>query len=452
MDDGTLASLSIAGDASIPGIAGLSSVAASIRGPGRASAAIVRLRDVARVERGAANYNQSSTFDGNPTVGLGVFQLPGTNALDVADAVRKKMEELKTRFPDGIDYVIGYDTTPFIRESVMDVVTTMLEAVALVALVVLIFLQDWKAMILPMIDVPVSIIGTFAVMSMVGFSLNNISLFGLVLAVGIVVDDAIVVLENIERMLAKGYDVRTATIKAMDEVTGPIVAVALVLCAVFVPCAFIGGITGQFFRQFAVTIAVSTVISAINAITMTPSRAVLIFKTEQDAGGHVHRREALPWWFFGLVGGFLTWSLGPKYLAGYFGIPAGVAAHSSGETVWWMPWAIHAAWFAPGLLLGGLLGWLIIRPVNAVLGLLFRGFNGVFDWLTSGYAWSIGKLMRLSFIVVLVYGGLLVLTWWSFLKLPTGFIPQQDQGRLIVTIQLPDSSSRNALRQRKKDR
>lgn len=441
LDDGTLASLSISGDSSIPGSSGLSSVAASIRGPGRASTAIVRLRDVARVERGAANYNQSSTFDGKPTVGLGVYQLPGTNALDVADAVRKKMEELKTRFPEGLDYIIGYDTTPYIRESVMDVVTTMLEAVALVALVVLVFLQDWKAMILPMIDVPVSIIGTFAVMSMVGFSLNNISLFGLVLAVGIVVDDAIVVLENIERMLAKGYDVRTATIKAMGEVTGPIVAVALVLCAVFVPCAFISGITGQFFRQFAVTIAVSTVISAINAITMTPSRAVLIFKTEQDAGGHVHKREALPWWFFALVGGFLTWSLGPKYLAGHFGIPVVATASSSAGTVWWMPWVIHAAWFTPGLLAGGLLGWLIIRPVNAVLGWLFRGFNGLFDWLTSGYAWSIGKLMRLSFIVVLAYGGLLVLTWWSFLKAPTGFIPQQDMGRLIVTIQLPDSSS-----------
>ncbi len=155
----------------------------------------------------------------------------------------------------------------------------------LVGLVVLFFLQDWRAMILPLIDVPVSIIGTFAVMAALGFSLNNISLFGLVLAIGIVVDDAIVVLENIERQMAKGYDPRTATIKAMDEVTGPIIAVALVLCAVFVPCAFISGITGQFFRQFAVTIAVSTVISAVNALTMTPSRAVLIFKTDEGGKG-----------------------------------------------------------------------------------------------------------------------------------------------------------------------
>ena len=241
------------------------------RPPPQPAPGIIRLRDLARIELGAQNYNQSCTFDGRPSVGLGVYQLPGTNALDVADLVREKMEELKTRFPDGLDYAIGYDTTPYIRESVNDVVKTLLEAIALVGLVVLVFLQDWRAMILPLIDVPVSLIGTFAAMAALGFSLNNISLFGLVLAIGIVVDDAIVVLENIERMMARGMDARTATIKAMDEVTGPIIAVSLVLCAVFVPCAFISGITGQFFHQFAVTIAVSTLISAVNAITMTPS-------------------------------------------------------------------------------------------------------------------------------------------------------------------------------------
>src|SRR5204862_406430 len=192
-----------------------------------------------------------------------------------------KMKELQARFPKDLEYRIVYDTTPFIRESVDEVFYTLRDAVILVAIVVLLFLQDWRAMILPMIDVPVSIIGTFAVMGLLGFSLNNVSLFGLVLAIGIVVDDAIVVLENIERLMAKGLDARTATIKAMEEVTGPIVAVGLVLCAVFVPCALLGGITGQFFRQFAVTISVSTLISAINAITMTPSRAVLIFKAQE---------------------------------------------------------------------------------------------------------------------------------------------------------------------------
>ena len=195
--------------------------------------------------------------------------------------MRAKMEELKRAFPDGVDYAIAYDTTPYIRDSIADVNKTLFEAVAVVGLVVLFFLQDWRAMVLPMIDVPVSLIGTFAVMAAFGFSLNNISLFGLVLTIGIVVDDAIVVLENIERQMANGLDPRTATLKAMEEVTGPIMAVGLVLCAVFVPCAFIRGITGQFFRQFAVTITVSTVISAINAITMTPSRAVLIFKADQ---------------------------------------------------------------------------------------------------------------------------------------------------------------------------
>src|SRR5581483_3134639 len=200
--------------------------------------------------------------------------------------------------------------------SVADVFKTLRDAVILVAIVVLLFLQDWKAMILPMIDVPVSLIGTFAVMAALGYSLNNLTLFGLVLAIGIVVDDAIVVLENIERQIAAGYDPRTATVKAMQEITGPVIAITLVLAAVFVPCCFLGGISGQFFRQFAVTIAVSTIISAVNAITMTPSRAVLIFKAEESTPGHQYQKEALPWWFFAIVGGLITASLLPRYLAG----------------------------------------------------------------------------------------------------------------------------------------
>jgi multidrug efflux pump subunit AcrB len=432
---GSTASSSTTGSTpSLASVIGTSAGMIPDRGPGRPSASVVRLRDVARIELGAQNYNQSCRFDGHPAVGLSVYQLPGTNALDVADAVRSKMEELKTRFPDGVAYEIGYDTTPFIRESVQDVVTTMLEAVALVGLVVLVFLQDWRAMILPMIDVPVSIIGTFAVMAAVGFSLNNISLFGLVLAIGIVVDDAIVVLENIERMLARGFDVRTATIKAMDEVTGPIVAVALVLCAVFVPCAFISGITGHFFRQFAVTISVSTVISAINAITMTPSRAVVLFKKEGNAA-HEHQREALPWWIFAIAGGLLTFWFGPRLalaVGGRIPFPDGKSAILSLQSL---------ILFAPGALVGGLVGWFIIRPVNAVLGWLFRGFNHGFDGMSGIYSRSVGRLLRLSVIVLPVYCGLLALTYWVFQKAPTGFIPQQDQGRLLVNVQLPDSSS-----------
>ena len=199
------------------------------------STGIVRLRDVASIELGAANYSQYSTFDYHTAVGVNVFQLPGTNALDVSDAVKRRIKELEPGFPPWLKYEIGYDTTPFIRESIADVIRTLFEAIVIVGLVVLVFLQDWRAMILPMIDVPVSLIGTFAVMALLGYSLNNISLFGLVLAIGIVVDDAIVVLENIERQMAQGLDARSATIKAMEEITGPILAITLVLCAVFVP-------------------------------------------------------------------------------------------------------------------------------------------------------------------------------------------------------------------------
>src|SRR5262249_19464998 len=205
-----------------------------------------------------------SRLDGKPSVGLTVFQLPGTNALETADRVKGKMRELEARFPDHLRYAIVYDTTPFIRESVNEVFTTLREAIILVAIVVLLFLQDWKAVMLPLIDVGVALVGTFAVMKLLGFSLNNLTLFGLVLAIGIVVDDAIVVLENIERWLDKGLPIREATIKAMGEITGPIVAITLVLCAVFLPSAFLGGITGQFFRQFALTIGASMIISAIN--------------------------------------------------------------------------------------------------------------------------------------------------------------------------------------------
>ena len=403
-------------------------------GPPSPTDAVVRIRDIARVELGAQNYNQSCTFDGHPSVGLSIYQLPGTNALDVAERVQARMKELKSRFPEGVDYSTAYDTTPFIRESVSDVFTTLLEAVALVGIVVLVFLQDWKAMILPMIDVPVSLIGTFAVMAALGFSLNNISLFGLVLAIGIVVDDAIVVLENIERLMATGLDVRAATIQAMDEVTGPIMAVALVLSAVFVPCAFIGGITGQFFRQFAVTISVSTIISAINAVTMTPSRAVMIFKTEEGEK-HEDKRQALPWWSFVVVGGLFTVGLSSRLLEM---TSLAIQAEEILPANWHLQWAF---WFIPGAVAGGVVGRLLIRPVNSLLGWLFGGFNRGFDAVTHVYGWVVGKLLHLSLVVLLVYGGLLLSTYWIFQKAPTGFIPQQDQGRLIVNIQLPDSAS-----------
>src|SRR5262245_47344256 len=209
------------------------------------------------VELGAKNYDVNSYLDGEPSVTLATFQLPGSNALNTAKAIRAKMEELKGRFPQGMDYHIYYDTTVFVKESINSVIHTLIEAFVLVFIVVLVFLQNWRATIIPMIAVPVSLVGTCAVMSLLGFSLNNLSLFGLVLAIGIVVDDAIVVVENVERWLAAGLSPRDASRKAMEEVTGPVIAISLVLCSVFVPTAFMAGISGQFFKQFALTIAAS---------------------------------------------------------------------------------------------------------------------------------------------------------------------------------------------------
>ncbi|MFT3881589.1 MAG: efflux RND transporter permease subunit [Gemmatales bacterium] len=412
----------------------------TVTGATQQATGIIRLRDVGRVERGSQQYDQSCTLDGKPSVALSIYQLPGSNALDTASGVYAKMKELKARFPDGLDYQIVYDTTPFIRESVDEVFHTLRDAVILVAIVVLLFLQDWKAMILPMIDVPVSLIGTFAIMAAMGFTLNNLTLFGLVLAIGIVVDDAIVVLENIERLIATGLDARTATIKAMEEITGPVMAITLVLSSVFIPCCFLGGVSGQFFRQFAVTIAVSTIISAINAVTMTPSRAVLIFKTEEGADGHKHRKEALPWWIFGIVGGMVVVWLAP-YLSAHFNLPP-IPGPEEEETISkWMSWAITAGYFAPGAIVGGIIGWIIIKPVNYVFSIFFKGFNWLFDRMTLGYGWAVGKTLRLSVLVLLIYGGLLVMTYVQFQRAPSGFIPQQDKGYLLLNVQLPDSAS-----------
>ena len=405
---------------------------------GQVSNQVVRVRDVARIELAAQQYDQICRSDGLSSVGLAVFQLPGSNALDTANAVKSKMRQLKERFPKGLDYRIVYDTTPFIQQSVEEVFKTLRDAVILVAIVVLFFLQDWKAMILPMIDVPVSLVGTFAVMAVMGFSLNNLTLFGLVLAIGIVVDDAIVVLENVERQIATGLDVRTATIKAMGEITGPIIAITLVLSAVFLPSAFLTGISGQFYRQFALTIATAMVISAINAMTLTPSRAAAIFKTELSAaGGHEMKREALPWWFFGLVGGWISISLARRFLAGHWGIPA----KEEGAALSWFDWLTLSGYFVSGAIVGGAIGWVIIGPVNWFLGGIFRAFNRIFDWLTAVYGRAVAGLVRVSLLVLVVYGGLLVLTGWEFVQRPKGFLPMQDQGYLLANVQLPDSAS-----------
>jgi multidrug efflux pump len=405
---------------------------------------VTYLKDVARTELGARSQDTLARLDGRPTALLGIFLLPGANALDTADRVKATMRELATRFPQGLRYAINYDTTPFIRESVSEVFHTLRDAVILVAIVVLLFLQDWKALLLPLIDVSVSLIGTFAVLSLMGFSLNNLTLFGLVLAIGIVVDDAIVVLENIERWLDKGLPVREATINAMNEITGPILAITLVLSSVFLPSAFLGGITGQFFRQFALTISASMIISALNAMTMTPARAASIFAGRTPGAHGDQDKEALPWWSFALFGGLATvWLLAPL-LGAWLGLPAGEEggeAAPSGLQATMLTWGRYLVLFLPGAVAGGALGWFLIRPVNRVLGKFFQGFNWVFDRATSAYGGTVGWALRLSVIVLLIYVGLIGLTGFGFTHVPSGFIPSQDKGYLLVNIQLPDSAS-----------
>ncbi|HTN75613.1 MAG TPA: efflux RND transporter permease subunit, partial [Pirellulaceae bacterium] len=326
-------------------------------------------RDVGRVEVAARVEDTNNRFNQKPTVGLAIFQLPDANALETADLVKQKMDELSVDFPEGMIHEAGYDTTPFIRESVNEVFKSLRDAIILVALVVLVFLQGWRPAIIPLVAVPVAIVGTFAAMAVVGFSLNNLTLFGLVLAIGIVVDDAIVVVEAVEQHIEHGLAPRDAAIKAMEEVAGPVIAVGLVLTAVFLPCAFVSGIVGQFFRQFALTIAISTVISTINSLTLSPALAALLLR--------------------------------PRH----------------GKQDW------------------------LTRAMNFCLGWLFRLFNFGMNKSIDGYIIVTGKMLRLPALVLLVYAGLLGLTWWGFQVLPTGFIPSQDKGYLVCSVQLPDGTA-----------
>ena len=398
---------------------------------------ITRLADVARIELGARNQDTECRLDGRPAVSMACFQLPGSNALQTADRIRAKMHELEKSFPKGIKYAIAYDTTPFIDESVHEVFKTLRDAVVLVAIVVLLFLQDWKSLLLPLIDVAVSLVGTFAVMTLLGFSLNNLTLFGLVLAIGIVVDDAIVVLENIERWIGMGYKVREATIRAMDEVTGPIIAITLVLCSVFLPSAFLGGISGQFYRQFALTIAASMLISATNAMTMTPARAASVFKDpDPHAAEHGHHREALPWWgVMLLTGALLIW------IAGMFIPGSGDHGHGHEETSPTSLLAVRNILLTILFVAGCGVGLFIFQPVNRVLAKCFGVFNRWFERVTNGFGALLKRMLRVSTIVMLVYGGMLFLTYVGLTSIPVGFIPSQDKGYLLLDLQLPDAAS-----------
>jgi multidrug efflux pump len=330
---------------------------------------VTRLRDVARVELAARDYSMDSKLNGQANSSIGIFQLPGSNSIETSDAVRATMAKLKERFPPGLDYRIVFDTTGFTRESIRAVIHTLIEAMALVVLVVVLFLQTWRASIIPLLAVPVSLIGTFAAMKAMGFSLNNLSLFGLVLAIGIVVDDAIVVVENVERHLEEGMSPRDATRRAMDEVSSAVVAVGLVLSAVFIPTAFISGITGQFYRQFALTIAVSTLISAFNSLTLSPALCAILLK------------------------------------------PRGARQD------------------------------LATRIQDATLGWLFNGFNKIFNTGRDAYSGAVKRLTRMTAAALIVYAGLLALTWLGFQQVPSGFIPTQDKGYIAMMAQLPDAAS-----------
>ncbi|CAN7403319.1 multidrug efflux RND transporter permease subunit [Pseudoduganella sp. LjRoot289] len=266
-----------------------------------ADGAVTLLKDVARLEMGASSYSLRSLLNNKSAVAIPIFEAPNANALQLSADVRAKMAELKKDFPEGVEYSVVYDPTQFVRESIDAVIHTLIEAVVLVALVVIIFLQTWRASVIPLLAVPVSVVGTFAVMMAFGFSINTLSLFGLVLAIGIVVDDAIVVVENVERNIANGLSPRDATIQAMKEVSGPIIAIALVLCAVFVPIAFVSGLTGQFYRQFALTIAISTVISAFSSLTLAPALSAALLKP------HDAPKDALTRGMDKVFGRFFAW-------------------------------------------------------------------------------------------------------------------------------------------------
>jgi HAE1 family hydrophobic/amphiphilic exporter-1 len=320
---------------------------------------ITRIKDVARVELGGKNYDTMSFMNGLPAATIIVYQAPGSNALDVADLVQKKMDELKKDFPAGLDYKSVYDSSDFVRASIHEVVKTLFEAFLLVFIVVFIFLQDWRATLIPSITIPVALVGTFAVMALMGFSINMITLFGLVLAIGIVVDDAIVVVENVERNMTQlGLNARDATIKAMDEITGAIVGITLVLMAVFVPASFLGGISGQLYRQFSLTIAVTTLFSAINALTLSPALCAILLK-----GNH-----------------------GPK-------------------------------------------------------NIFFRKFNSFFDRITDSYSNIVKLFIRKLSIALIGFVCLICATYLGFVRVPTGFLPAEDDGLVLVNLQLPDGAS-----------
>jgi HAE1 family hydrophobic/amphiphilic exporter-1 len=322
---------------------------------------IVRMKDVARVELGSQTYNIHGRINSEPAALISVYQTPGSNALDTVNRAKALLEELKTRFPADLDYQVSLDTTQAVTEGMKEIVKTLFAAVVLVTIVVFLFLQGWRATLIPLLAVPVSLVGTFVVFPLLGFSINTLSLFGLVLAIGLVVDDAIVVVEAVERHIEEGLSPRDATLKAMEEVSGPVIAIALILVAVFIPSAFIPGITGGLYQQFAVTTAVSVVISAFNALTLSPALSALLLRPRQQTRG----------------------------------------------------------------------------PVGA----FFRGFNRGFNRLTEGYVNWCAYLIRKAGFSMLLLVAFAALAGWFGSRLPTSFLPQEDQGYFYLNVQLPVAAS-----------
>ena len=331
---------------------------------------VTRIRDIARVELGAADYGSKAYADRHDSAPFWVIAQPGANVVQVEHAVWDKMAELKKSFPPGLDYINIYDPTTFVSQSIDEVIETIFIAVALVVGVVYLFLQSWRATIIPVIAIPISLVGTFTILAALGASINNLSLFGLVLAVGIVVDDAIVVVENVERNMQLGMSPRDAAHQTMDDVSAALIAIALTLCAVFVPAAFISGIGGLFFKQFAITISASTVISCFVSLTLSPALCAVLLKPHPTGDAHAKPRG--------------------------FG------------------WILHS---------------------------LFGRFNAGFELLSSGYGKMTARFVRATAIVGIVYVGLIGLTGFQMARMPTGFIPEQDIGYLVVVIQLPPGSS-----------
>ena len=319
---------------------------------------IIRVKDVGRVDLGAQSYSQFCTFDGKPAAGIAIYQLPGANALAVADEVRAAMEQLSKSFPEGLTYEIPFDTTEFTRESIHEVYKTLYEAAILVLLVIMVFLQNFRATLVPATTVPVTIVGAFIAMAMLGFTVNMVTLFALILAIGIVVDDAIVIVEGAAHGIEKGLSPKEASIKAMEELTGPVLGITLVLMAVFLPAAFLPGITGQLYRQFALVIAATAAISAMNALSLKPVQC-------------------------------------SQYL----------------------------------------------RPQTGKLNAFYRGFNAVYNRFETWYGSLVSWMVHRSGRMMIIYLALMAVTFWGFISVPTGFIPEEDQGYAIVGVQLPDGSS-----------